>query len=136
MAKYHLTEANNDHPPPHTPAWLGLRYRFIPRPPIVPAVRDMLTREALRRHGADCHWCGRPTVRATGPRMEPNSRTLEHLIPRAMGGLDTIANTRIACAECNFKRGVESQWAVWLHRLKGFAPNKLYGAYIKRDEAV
>ncbi len=77
--------------------------------------------------------------RPSGPPAPGWSRTvgtLEHLIPRAMGGLDTIANTRIACAECNFKRGVESQWAVWLHRLKGFAPNKLYGAYIKRDEAV
>lgn len=138
--KYHLTETERAQEP-DTPKWLDRRWRYSVPPPILPAMRRTLLLRALKEYGPDCHWCGIETHwpnRANGERSgtKPYHRTLEHLIPRGMGGLDTFENTRIACYECNTKRGVWQQWMIWLYRLKSLAPNRLFGAYVIGGEAV
>lgn len=45
-----------------------------------------------------CFWCWRS--------VWPHKRTLEHLIPKSMGGTETSHNVVMACEECNSKRDV------------------------------
>lgn len=139
MARHHITERTVPHPPPDEPKWLDRRWRYWRPPPIVRETRTMLLQHVLRVHGPDCCWCGTETIwPAPGERSGslPHHRTLEHLIPRGMGGTDTIDNVRIACYACNTSRGVMQEWDIWLHRLKYLAPNKLYGSYVIGDEAI
>jgi 5-methylcytosine-specific restriction endonuclease McrA len=51
--------------------------------------------------GRKCYYCGR------------HATTIDHLIPRAMGGPHTIDNLVPACARCNYSRG-----AVFGNRLR------------------
>lgn len=51
-----------------------------------------------------CCWCGCATV------PEPNKRnsvTVEHILPRSMGGSNDMDNLAAACARCNQKRGTK-----------------------------
>lgn len=48
----------------------------------------------LSTHGTTCHLCGRP-----------GATTADHLIPRAKGGADVLANLRPAHSSCNSRRG-------------------------------
>lgn len=50
----------------------------------------------LAEWGSNCVHCGRP-----------NSTTVEHVVPRSYGGLDTLENCRPACPPCNFRRGTK-----------------------------
>lgn len=49
-----------------------------------------------------CCWCGIPTTHYRGKK---NSSTLEHIVPRSMGGTDDIENLAMACSKCNSRRG-------------------------------
>jgi hypothetical protein len=49
------------------------------------------------RDGWACVWCGR--------NLGFQSATLEHMIPRAHGGSDGVANLCLACESCNHDRG-------------------------------
>lgn len=61
-----------------------------------------------------CLWCDRPFA-------DPDEATLEHLLGRAFGGRDSMANCRLACATCNRKRGA------WYYLvLQGQRPPTLY----------
>jgi 5-methylcytosine-specific restriction endonuclease McrA len=42
-----------------------------------------------------CHWCG------------AKANTVDHVVPRALGGGDHDANLVAACAPCNTRRGGE-----------------------------
>lgn len=126
-------------PFPDEPKWLKRIWRYSKPPVISHNVRTMLLKRALKAHGPWCCWCGVETrypENGESSGRKPHHRTLEHLVPRAMGGLDTIENTRIACYACNHERGVQQEWDVWLHRLKTLAPNKLFGSYCVGDEAT
>ncbi|WP_082936068.1 HNH endonuclease [Corynebacterium sp. EPI-003-04-2554_SCH2473622] len=48
----------------------------------------------LATYGDICHLCG-----------WPGANTADHLIPRSLGGDDTLANLRPAHSRCNFSRG-------------------------------
>lgn len=62
----------------------------------VPYKRIMLTRKnILTRDGHRCQYCG--TTR--GP------MTVDHVIPKTMGGGDTWENLACACSKCNNKKG-------------------------------
>lgn len=51
-------------------------------------------REAvLRRDGHRCAWCGAKATHA------------DHVVPRSLGGPDTLANLVASCARCNQSRG-------------------------------
>ena len=57
------------------------------------------------QHGL-CHWCG-TEMALVGPRNMPNKATIDHVVPRALGGATTRASGNLvaACLRCNGKRG-------------------------------
>ncbi len=62
----------------------------------IPAKRVLLSRKnIIKRDGGRCQYCGRKT-----PDM-----TVDHVIPRQMGGQDTWENLVAACPECNNLKG-------------------------------
>jgi len=63
------------------------------------------------RDGYDCYLCGDPTD-LTAPHVQgqPGWETyphIEHVIPLAKGGDDTLGNVKIAHAKCNIDKGVK-----------------------------
>lgn len=66
-------------------------------------------REALRvQQGGCCCWCGGkmgpPAMRNS---ESPDSETLEHLVPRSLGGKEELENMALAHVRCNQERGVK-----------------------------
>ncbi len=59
--------------------------------------RWRIREKLLARDGKLCYWCG-------APMDEP---TIEHLIPRSMGGTHRMSNLRLAHRECNMLRGAD-----------------------------
>lgn len=59
-----------------------------------------------RRYGFNCHICGLPVKRVKKNARHANllASTIDHIIPRALGGGSVIFNLRIAHALCNSKR--------------------------------
>lgn len=51
----------------------------------------------LERNGGRCYLCGEPLTLET--------MTVDHYVPRALGGSNRRANLRLACAPCNHRKG-------------------------------
>lgn len=65
----------------------------------------LVTVELLRqRDGCACWICGEE-MRFTGDRLHPRYRSIDHLVPLSLGGEHSLANTALACMECNRLRG-------------------------------
>jgi 5-methylcytosine-specific restriction endonuclease McrA len=66
--------------------------------------------QILDRDGSDCYLCQEPVdFNAPHTRGEPGWETyphVEHVIPLAKGGDDTLSNVKIAHAKCNIDKGV------------------------------
>ena len=67
-------------------------------------------KQIFNRDGYDCYLCQEP-VDLTAPHVqgEPGWETyphVEHVIPLALGGDDTLENVKIAHAKCNMDKGV------------------------------
>lgn len=75
-------------------------------------------RAVLRRDGPGCHWCG-----------AEYAPTLDHVIPRSMGGSDKIENLVLACEDCNQARG-------GIHGAGSFKPGEPSRKKTKNDEHV
>ena len=58
------------------------------------AIEQHLTRCPRCRVGLDWEYSGRP-----------NSAEVDHIVPHAQGGPDTLENTRILCRRCNQQLG-------------------------------
>ena len=78
--------------------------RLVDRPAVIrlsryvtlPRRRVGLSRRAvLRRDGYTCQYCGAVTVRPT----------LDHVVPRWLGGGTTWTNLVTACRDCNQRKG-------------------------------
>ncbi len=78
--------------------------RAYPRPSIIrlehmvkrPRVRVRLSkREVLRRDNYTCQYCGQRTL----------TLTVDHIIPRSLGGQHTWENLVAACPACNHRKG-------------------------------
>jgi len=78
--------------------------RSFPRPSIIrlermvkrPRIRVRLTkREVLRRDEYTCQYCGK---------RSPNL-TIDHIIPRRLGGTHSWENLVAACPNCNHRKG-------------------------------
>jgi hypothetical protein len=63
------------------------------------AVQDAARAEA---HDA-CVFCGEATVRSKTP--TPNRSNIDHAIPKARGGNNTLPNAQNTCQTCNLKKG-------------------------------
>lgn len=61
-------------------------------------VRRALREILAERFGPWCVWCGAQF-------SEANPETLEHLVPRALGGSYVVENLALACDRCNKARG-------------------------------
>ncbi|BAY99691.1 HNH endonuclease [Tolypothrix tenuis PCC 7101] len=48
-------------------------------------------------YGSYCWWCGNC--------MTQDKLTLEHLMPKSLGGTNSLENLRLACFSCNNNRG-------------------------------
>jgi 5-methylcytosine-specific restriction endonuclease McrA len=59
-----------------------------------------LTRAVLARDGYRCQIPG-----PTGVKCLAWATTGDHIVPRALGGPDSLANMRAACGPCNFRAG-------------------------------
>lgn len=56
-----------------------------------------------------CSLCGCP-VRPDEHSNHPRYPTLDHILPRALGGSDEPSNLRLACRQCNTLRGTDVDW--------------------------
>ncbi|WP_369406295.1 HNH endonuclease [Nocardiopsis trehalosi] len=45
-----------------------------------------------------CHWCGAPAT------------TADHLVPRSLGGTNTLDNYVPSCSPCNSARAANPHW--------------------------
>lgn len=91
--------------------------RALPRPSVVrlghlirrPRVRVRLTKkEILRRDGYCCQYCGRRLLRLT----------VDHVIPRRLGGQHRWDNVVSACPNCNRKKGGKTLKAASMQLLR------------------
>lgn len=62
-----------------------------------PASKRSKKQKLLQLYGNQCHWCGK--------QMTKSEITIEHLLPKSLGGSNAIANLRLACFTCNNSRG-------------------------------
>jgi 5-methylcytosine-specific restriction endonuclease McrA len=49
----------------------------------------------LRRDGHACQRCG----------VEDAAMTVDHIVPKSMGGSDDMENLQVLCAYCNYSKG-------------------------------
>ena len=64
----------------------------------------VLRTELQTRDGSDCHLCGY-TLNLTTKHPDPRYASIDHVTPLALGGTNDLANLRLACLECNLKKG-------------------------------
>lgn len=84
----YIRTSQNNFPRPSVIRLHTMVYR--PRPRI-----KLNRRELFRRDGYTCQYCGK---------KKPNL-TMDHVIPRHLGGSETWENIVTACAECNHLKG-------------------------------
>ena len=68
--------------------------------------------EIFRRDGYACHYCG-----SSG---KAETQTIDHKVPRTLGGTNDPANLLTACRSCNLKKG-ERSYAAYRRRLRADA---------------
>lgn len=61
--------------------------------------------KVFERDGWRCHMCKRKTPQRLRGTYLPNAPELDHIVPLAMGGGHTYANTACSCRSCNGKKG-------------------------------
>lgn len=83
----------------------------------VPYKKVILTRKnILRRDSFRCAYCGRGDIMLT----------VDHIVPKAKGGLDTWENLVCACTNCNNKKGDRSPEEAGMKlMIKPFVPNHI-----------
>ncbi|AXH46940.1 HNH endonuclease [Mycobacterium phage Aminay] len=57
-------------------------------------------RNTIRRGEPPCHICGCEIDYRAG-HLDPRSFTIDHIVPLALGGEDTLDNLAAACRKCN-----------------------------------
>lgn len=80
--------------------------------------RMRLRAELSERQNHRCCFCG---VRFSGSsaKGDRDSCTIEHVVPRVLGGIDEEANMVVSCYRCNTKRGSYLYWPIRLVGPKG-----------------
>jgi hypothetical protein len=56
----------------------------------------------IRRDGPFCHYCNVYLTRTDG--------TCDHVVPKSMGGANSLWNFVLACGDCNNERGTDLHW--------------------------
>jgi 5-methylcytosine-specific restriction endonuclease McrA len=65
--------------------------------------RFQVRKELRRRDGDCCVWCGEPMLFGL-PYASESGASIEHLVPRKLGGTDDIDNLALAHFGCNHQR--------------------------------
>lgn len=75
----------------------------------------------LERDKWRCHICGDRTPRSLRGTTDPKAPELDHIIPLALGGEHSMANTACACRACNGSKGARAlgQLGLGLEVLRG-----------------
>ena len=77
-------------------------------PTTIPTRRNTTTRDRHRqtiaRARPDCALCGEPIDYTITDRLHPRAFVVDHIIPLARGGTDTLDNKQAAHRECNAKK--------------------------------
>lgn len=69
---------------------------------LTPAESKRLWRERIKENWSEqCAYCG-----------SEEELTLDHIVPRSLGGLDKTTNVLCACHDCNQSKGRE-EWKLW-----------------------
>lgn len=63
--------------------------------------------EIMERDGWRCQLCSRKTPKKLRGTYEPNAPELDHIVPLAIGGAHSRANTQCLCRECNGVKGAK-----------------------------
>lgn len=69
--------------------------------------RDRISRHRRRlvwqRDGDGCQLCGCECVRPKSgqTKLEPNTGTIDHIVPKSRGGTNNLTNLRLLCYSCN-----------------------------------
>jgi 5-methylcytosine-specific restriction endonuclease McrA len=68
--------------------------------------RRKVVKKLIRRHGDVCSYCRVPL----GPEpsdgiLGPRARTVDHVVPRSLGGTHNLANLVLSCSRCNGSKG-------------------------------
>lgn len=69
--------------------------------------RYITIQSVIDRDGAVCYLCLSP-VNIGAPNTDPMQATIEHVIPLSRGGEHVWENVRIACRDCNRRKGTKS----------------------------
>ncbi|MCW2973883.1 MAG: endonuclease [Thermoleophilia bacterium] len=74
-----------------------------------------LRSELFARQDGLCHYCQQPMTLRTfamqEPRLDDRDATVEHLVPRVLGGRDEPGNLVAACHACNRVGARIDRWA-------------------------
>ena len=62
------------------------------------AINDLIRQQVRERAGFVCEYCHSPE------RLSATRFTIEHLMPRSLGGSDYLTNLALACRRCNERR--------------------------------
>lgn len=65
--------------------------------------KHRLQQSLIARDGKVCHYCGRPLQDSISGYNE-DGISLDHVVPQANGGPDSIDNLVLACRRCNSKK--------------------------------
>lgn len=71
-----------------------------------------------------CQLCLSP-VRPEQHQHHPRYPTLDHIVPRARGGSDDESNLRLACFQCNTRRGTNVDWVPVLVEVDDESPRQI-----------
>lgn len=65
---------------------------------------DNMVQRLMNQANGLCHYCNKPCSRKGGPKSS-RYPTRDHVVPRSLGGKNSITNYVLACSGCNNDRG-------------------------------
>jgi 5-methylcytosine-specific restriction endonuclease McrA len=77
--------------------------------------RGAVRQKLMEMQGGACHYCKRTMTIERHPKL---MCTIDHVVPQAHGGEDTMANYVGACSQCNNARGT--------------IPSRLFARFVRR----
>lgn len=78
----------------------------------VPPIGKKRLHKLIYRDGLFCHYCGCRCEISHDNIQRENTATVDHIIPKAIGGLDKIDNCVLACYKCNNSKGRKINYSV------------------------
>ena len=67
---------------------------------------DITLAKLYKRDNGKCYICGKHLI-LNDKYNRPDAPTIEHVVPISKGGTNTWSNVKLACRECNVKKGTK-----------------------------